>query len=203
MSSVTRSITSTKNLPFNTYVSGPTYINPSFNTIATIPSLLFPFNYLKNGMLELVPDDAFRSIQEGSHFFPGYNNFHPVRLLGGHNIVTSIGPELINYITIIYNNKYASAGGVSSVTVYQPGVVTKVQTLDVLNIGSSLFPDNADPTDAQSGDSSRPPNATYTMGESSNNWYTTYVFESPLTLKISFNTPGNARYFTFKSSLIQ
>ena len=117
-------------------------------------------------------------------------------------MVTDIGPLLKNYISVIYNNKYNTAGGVSSVYVYQPGVVTKAQTLDAGNLGSTLFPDNANPTDAQSGDSSRPPNATYTMGTSANSWFTTYVFTSPLTLKITFNTPGNARYFTFKSEVL-
>jgi len=159
-----RSISSTKNVPLNSYVSGPTYINPSIGNFGEVPSLLFPFNYLKNGMLELILDPYFIGIQEANYIFPGYNNLHPVRHLGGHNMVTSIGPELINYITVIYNNKYNSAGGVSSVTVYQPGIVTKVQTLDVANLGTSIFPGNVNPSDHQSGDSGYPPNATYTSG---------------------------------------
>jgi len=202
MSSAFRSQSNTKNLPLNTYVSGPTYVNPNFQNIGTVPALLFPFNYLKNGVLELVPDESFIQIHQENYLFPGYNNLHPVRLLGGHHMVTDIGPLLKNYISVIYNNKYNTAGGVSSVNVYQPGVVTKAQTLDAGNLGSTLFPDNANPTDAQSGDSSRPPNATYTMGTSANLWFTTYVFTSPLTLKITFNTPGNARYFTFKSGVV-
>lgn len=197
-----RSQSNTKNLPLNTYVSGPTYINPNFNTVGNTPSMLFPFNYLKNGMLELVPDESFLQIQESNYLFPGYNNLRPIRLLGGQNIVTDIGPLLVNYITVIYNNKYNASGGVSSVSVYQPGVVTKVQTLDAGNLGYTFFPDNANPSDAQSGDSSRPPNPNYTMGTAENSWFTTYVFTSPLTLQITFNAPGDTRYFTFKSGIV-
>jgi hypothetical protein len=201
MSSSQRSLSTSKNLPLNNYVTGPTYIYPPNQfEVGDPPSVrLIPFDYLKNGELELKPDSYFIDIQQENHYFPGYDNINPVRMLGGHNMVTSIGPNLTAYISDIYNNKFTTEGGVNSVSVYSPGVVTKVQQLDLQVIGPAKNTlDTTPEAGRQSGDSLVPPTANYITGDATNNFNTTYIFESPLTLKISFNN-GMTRYYTFKS----
>lgn len=197
---MSRSLANTSNLPFNVYVSGPTYIFPPDTTIPLQPVRLIPFNYLKNGVLELNPDFYFTVMQNTNNYFPGDNNTTPVRLLGGHNMVTNIGPNLSAYITSIYNNKFNAAGGVQSVSVYSPGVVTKVQILDYNALGALGVDVNTSTSDKQIGDSSHPPETHYINGDNTNNYNTTYVFESPLTLIINFGN-GSSRYYTFKTGI--
>lgn len=197
---MSRVLANTSNLPFNVYVSGPTYIYPPETTTPLQPVRLIPFNYLKNGVLELNPDFYFGVLQNANNYFPGDNNTTPVRLLGGHNMVTNIGPNLTAYITGIYSNKYNMAGGVESVSVYSPGVVTKVQILDYNALGALGTDVDTSTSDKQSGDSSRPPEAHYINGDNTNNYNTTYVFESPLTLVINFGN-GSSRYYTFKTGI--
>ena len=97
--------------------------------------------------------------------FPTYFNFplsSQVRMMGGTNLVTDIGPNFRQYISTLYSSQYE--GNVTSIKVYSPGIVTKVQILDITTLGtwlSIINPGFAGGSSYASGDSTEPPVGNY------------------------------------------
>jgi len=132
--------------------------------------------------------------------FPTYFNFplsSQVRRLGGSHLVQSIGENFKEYVRTIYESQYETV--VTNIRVYIPGVVTKVQILDVFALGTWLGIVNPDLPLPLSGDSSIPPNNNYITNifPGTN---TTYVFLQPLTIEVTMTGEG-VRYFTLKSQI--
>lgn len=95
------------------FASGPTYNNGLIN-------LLMPFTY-SNGKLDLLTSGPYTD-PSGSIGNAGAS----VRLLGGTNLVRSLGQNLQNFIT---NKTWDGINVTGPLTVVSPGVVTRVQQL--------------------------------------------------------------------------
>jgi hypothetical protein len=129
--------------------------------------------------------------------FPGYFNFPTsaqIRLLGGTHLVTSIGDNFKSYVEVLYTKYFGSA---TNIKVVRPGIVTKVQILDVRSLG--LWLGIIGPiASSYAGDSPNVPNSDYQLNEYPK-FGVTYIFSEPLT--ISVDTEAGTRYFTLKSQL--
>ena len=179
----------TKSSPTIQYVGGPYYDDPHSNKV------LFPFSFL-NGELDINPINGF-NLESG--ILP--KNVGPsgvgglVRLLGGVNLVQSIGQNFKKYI---FNCTWGINSGwdisnINSIQVYKNSVITKVQQLDYL----TNLPNYINPEDDSYVISSNPP-SDFTFPDVAN-YGVTYIFDSPLV--ISVDTVGNGKqYITFFSS---
>lgn len=178
---------------------------------------LIPFSY-KDNVLEIefetpvfsvvgltsFPETMMTTISgESTPHLPTYFNFpatSQVRLMGGQNLVTDIGPNFKEYIETVYGSIYSP---VTDIEVYSSGIVTKVQILDARSLGTWLgiinpiLSGGPDPL-SFSGDSSVPPSGSYVPNYPGA--YQTYVFLSPLTIAVTTQSNG-VRYFTLKSQI--
>jgi len=122
-------------------------------------------------------------------------------MMGGTNLVTDIGANFRQYIITLYESQYGNT--VTSIKVYSEGIVTKVQVLDVVTLGtwlSIINPGIGSGTYA-SGDSLVPPMGDYVSQViPGSNYGTTYVFLKPLTIEVTLVNDG-LRYFTLKSQI--
>jgi len=136
--------------------------------------------------------------------FPTYFNFplsSQVRMMGGTNLVTDIGANFRQYIMTLYAAQYSDT--VTSIKVYSEGIVTKVQILDVVTLGTwlSIINPAVGAGSYLSGDSTTPPVGDYVSQViPGTNYGTTYVFLKPLTIAVTLANSG-LRYFTLKSQI--
>lgn len=190
MSSLTKTMaTNSKSLPDIVYVGGPYYVKP-----ITSEKLLFPFTF-KNGTLDINPINGFDLTSGDTPLNFGNVPGGSARRHGGLNLVQEIGP---NFKTYIYNCTWGadSSGNVlslSSIKVYKPGVVTRVQQLD----DGTNIPSYINPTgDGYVVSSQAPEDFAFPALE---NYGVTYAFEKPLVVSVS--TVGNGtQYITFFST---
>jgi len=178
---------------------------------------LIPFLY-ENGKLDIdfdapisclngnctFPDTMMATVVDQSRpHFPTYFNYplsSQVRLLGGTNLVTDIGNNFRQYVSTLYSSVYSST--VTSISVYSPGIVTKVQTLDITTLGtwlSIINPGIAEGSTYASGDSINPPVGDY-VSQSGIGYGITYVFTQPLTIAVAMDGQP-MHYFTLKSQI--
>ena len=136
--------------------------------------------------------------------FPTYFNFpisSQVRMMGGTNLVTDIGPNFRQYISTLYSSQYE--GNVTSIRVYSPGIVTKVQILDITTLGtwlSIINPAFAGGSSYASGDSIEPPVGNYVSQFGGEGYGITYVFKQPITIAVIVEGEP-MHYFTLKSQI--
>lgn len=221
MSSSLRSTANTPRLPMVHFVNGPCmYLeqvdveppglggSPGFNVAACS---LIPFVY-SNQVLDInfdvtVPGPGYTfpdtmmtySLGDSTPHFPGYFNYpasSQIRLLGGTHLVTKIGDNFKSYVEVIYTQYFGSA---TNIKVVRPGIVTKVQILNVRSLGTWLgIIDTEAPELYYNGDSPSAPNSDYQL-DVYPKFAVTYIFSEPLT--ISVDTNSGTRYFTLKSQL--
>ena len=136
--------------------------------------------------------------------FPTYFNFPlsaQVRMMGGTNLITDIGANFRQYIMTIYASQFSDT--VTSIKVYSEGIVTKVQVLDIINLGTwlSIINPTVGGGEVLSGDSITPPVGDYVSQIiPGSNYGITYVFLKPLTLAVTMANNG-VHYFTLKSQI--
>jgi len=192
MSSVTRALaTNTKSLPDVQYAGGPSYIRSE-----DPQKLLFPFVIL-NGALEIQLINDF-DITSTTPPLGTLNIRHGnlIRRMGGLHLIQSIGPLFKTYIQSVEwvtNDTEPITYKASNITVYTPGLVTKVQQLSSQNLPLSIDP-------AYSYVSSDTPPQNFILDVTG--YGTTYAFEKPLILSVdATTTPGNVpigkQYITF------
>ena len=185
MSSVLRSIGVTKDTPlkFNGF-SGPFYYD---SELGYMP---FPFTYA-NGVLDIALIDNFEAnmIDDTGNIPQIGDNVDTrlLRLMGGSGLVKSLGPNFIRYIKA-WRSSTIDAG--SSVGIQVPAVMTKIQSTSVDELS----------TDECFGISSVPPSSdNYVTGNETNNFRTTWIFKTPLT--ITTVESGETKYITLSSFL--
>lgn len=149
------------------YAGGPTY-----------GGVLFPFTY-SNGTIDLpsswLPSKNLEPANEGCC----------IRKLGGDSLVQYIGPNFKNYIYNVTSFGGWKVQNTTSITVYQAGVVTKVQQL-----GSNNLPTI---NDASFKVSTNKPSPDFTVYNSS------YLFDKPLVISALASNGGTPTtiYITF------
>jgi hypothetical protein len=169
MSSILRRTANTKSaLTKFTLVDGPSYNDSGLGI-----NILFPFTY-SNGVLDININPAANSFEADMITItgnaPDEDNELLVKQMGGIGLVRALGPNFVAYIRA-WRNATIDAG--SPVSVYIPGVVTKVQQAP-----SSAMADGGVyevSTDA-------PPSDEYITGTPANNYLTSWVFKKPLTI---------------------
>jgi hypothetical protein len=183
MTSLIKNKAENKGNPDVVYVGGPYYVD------AQSTKVLFPFSF-KNGELEIVTANGFNITSGEKPLNFGTTQGGLARRHGGLNLVQTIGP---NFKTYIYNCTWGpdsswEVNSLSSIKVYTPGVITRVQQLE--------YTDNLPLYINPSGDayvvSSKAPE-----GFALDTTYgTTYAFEKPLVIQVQ--TAGNGiQYITF------
>ncbi len=182
MSSIVRQYAQIKSaLTKFTLVDGPSYISSLLGH-----DMLFPFTW-SNGILEInLIDDFQAQMIDISGNAPTDECDYAVRQMGGPRVVRAIGDNFKNYIRAW---RYDTIDAGSPIDVYIQGVVVKVQLADVNHM-----------TDAGVAEVSTqaPTSDNFTVGESSNNFRTTYCFKQPLTLRIKES--GIDTYITFRTA---
>ena len=179
MSSLVRSYAS----PVRTVTDFHRVESPSYLTEG--PNLLFPFTY-NNGTLDIEFIDDFEAqMVTSTGNEPLTDPDVSIRIIGsGSRLVQTIGDNFKAYIR-------AWRTGIDSespISVYIPGIVTKVQWQNEDNMGDGSFEVSTNPP---SGD-------TYTQ-QDANGYKTTYIFKRPLT--ITTVESGITQYITFSSRL--
>ena len=166
------------------YVGGPYY----YDTNAK--KTLFPFTF-KNGQLDISTESGF-DVESGTLPANG-NGGLQVNLLGGLNLVQSIGA---NFKTYVYNCQWGEDSSwditsLNSIKVYTPGVITKVQQLNIESLPLNIDPNGSTPV------ISATPPGEFVAGYA--NYGSAFVFEKPLVLSVQ--TVGNGtQYITFYTS---
>lgn len=171
-----------KDVPKIIGVSGPLYLDTVLNY-----NMLFPFTY-SNGLLDLVYIDNFYNnmvaIPNKEPFSSACNPPLLSRVMGGIGMVTRIGPKFTEYLNawLILSTQYK---------VHINASVTKVQTYLPSEIYSNVpfrISDNSPDSD------------TYPWGGVNDDYRTTWIFKSPLTLSYYNSTLNKTQYLTLQSN---
>lgn len=184
MSSVLRLRGAIKDTPlkFNGF-SGPFYNDSALDWMP------FPFTY-KNGLLDIALIDNFEAdmiTSTGKDPQIGSNeDTRLLKLMGGSGLVNSLGPNFIRYIKAWRTGMDVG----SSVGIHVPAVMTKIQSSGKNELYTSEAYQVS--TVAPSGDD-------FVSGDASNNFRTTWIFKSPLTITIVES--GVTKYITLSSFL--
>lgn len=144
-------------------VNTPAYFNNPYDDYIPIP-----LSVSSEGVLDIINnnDDIDDYINNGTSF-DQYINV-PVKFTGGSRIVTDIGPNLKRWLANWWG------GNPSHFSLYLSCTMTKVQTADP---NRNLRWDDVENTN------SSPPNSSYTGGDATQNYYSTWLFKTPLTVK--------------------
>lgn len=185
MSSVLRRTATTKSaLTKFTLVDGPTYFDNGLSQ-----TVLFPFVY-SNGVLDLNINTAANTFEAdmitSTGNAPGEDCDLCVKQMGGTGLVRALGPNFVAYIRA-WRTATIDAG--SPVSVYIPGVVTKVQQTP-----ASALADG----DIYEVSTTAPVSDEYITGNPANNYLTSWVFKKPLT--ITTIEGGVTTYITLRTS---
>jgi len=189
MTSLTKSTAKLNDDHYIHFIGGPYYDDANSNKV------LFPFTF-KNGVLDINDATGFNIASGQTPKNVGTSDGGLVRLQGGLNLVQSIGPNFQTYIASCVwgpNPTYAVSSP-SSVKVYKPGVVSRVQQLDY----TSNLPANINHSADAYVVSSNPPDSDFTFA-SLPNYGVTYAFNKPLVVSVKTVGAGT-QYITFFST---
>lgn len=182
MSSAVRSIGLTKE-GFTTFHKphSPCYTQNSVDR-------LFPFE-LVNGQLNIsYSGNSFKTLNvDISGVAPDNESDTSIQVMGGPRMVTSLGNNFKDYIRA-WRNDTIDAG--SPIELYQPCQVLRVRETAFRII-------DADNDDSYKISTVAPTGDGYTDGGEANNYYTTFVFKTPLTFTIVES--GVTKYITFST----
>jgi hypothetical protein len=117
------------------------------------------------------------------------------KLMGGKKLITELGPTMITYLrNLIKNNESLLDPYTGEVFLYIKPTMTKIQIAQPRNV-------NALEKSQVYGINDQPPTSDeYVGGENSNNYYASWVFYSPLTVRyVSSSSTTGFRYITFST----
>lgn len=149
---------------------------------------LFPFIFI-NGMLDITYEgNSFKATMvDITGVSPNNQTDTMIYIMGGPRLVTSIGQNFKAYIRAWLTGTIDEG---SPIGLYQPCQIIRVQEADLNNItaiGSETYLISEIP----------PVSDFFTAGVPSNNYYTTFVFKTPLT--VTFVEDGITKYLTFRT----
>lgn len=153
---------------------------------------LFPFIY-NNGTLDITySGNNFKSIMvDNTGNSPNNETETVVRIVGAARVVTSIGENFKAYIRAWRNGTIDVN---SPISVYEPSQVVRVQEAGTDNI-------RADSGDSYIVSTSAPVSDNFISGMEDNNYNSTYIFKTPLTITIKEG--GVLTYLTFRTIMDQ
>ena len=166
-------------------ISGPYYYDTIYGGL-----LLFPFTY-NNGVLDIAYVNNFEANMVNSTNNPplatGGDQTLGCKLMGGNELVTSLGPNFIAYI------RAWKIDPTAIVSIYINPVMTKIQSAPK----SALTGGNSDGYE----EVAFPPSSDeYIWGSGDNAYQTSWIFKSPITIKL-IKTNNTVSYITLSSFL--
>lgn len=187
MSSVLRTDVG-KAKPFTKFssIKTPSYYDDDLGHV-----VLIPFSY-NNGVLDIaVQDGSYDMIINGYIYNYNGNNWRMVKQMGGEGRVTSLGPNFLRWVTRYLNYDYTVDP--SSVTIQVAPVMTRVQqtvTQDSPDALNNRYAITYNSTEKPSSDQ-------YIFdGNEANNYFSTWVFKSPITLKFYDSDSSSVKYLS-------
>jgi hypothetical protein len=141
------------------------------------------------------------------------NGTYPVRTadvqgkaLGGMKIITSLGPNMITYLRNLINTHEddLSAAYTGPLVLYVQPIMTKVQIVSLgLALDDGEFATNGPfLRDRSWGFTTEAPVSEYTGGGPTNNFFTAFIFKTPMTIQYVAPT-GGFKYITFTSQFAE
>jgi hypothetical protein len=130
---------------------------------------------------------------------PNQGDEYQAKMMGGKKLITSLGPNMITYIRNLINTQdILGAPYDGELLIYIKPVMTKVQIAQPNNVNalidSVIFGIN----------DQAPTSDEYIGGEFSNNYYSSWVFYSPLTVRyVSSASTTGYRYITFTTDFTE
>jgi hypothetical protein len=200
MSSTLRYFNQIKPLTKLESLSTPSYADTTLNG-AVVP---IPFSY-HNGVLDINIQDGVLAglINPGKLPEQIASNEYKAKEMGGTGTVFSIGPNLRTWLENVASNPavFPAGSSLGRVEIQAGGVVTKAQlTLDfntnVLNFAGatttfSLF-------------SNKPTGDQFVYGTTTNNYFTSWIFKTPVVLKLFISGPSpSVQYLSLYSNWTQ
>jgi hypothetical protein len=161
--------------------------SPSYNNGTNV--VLFPFSY-SNGLLDIsYSGNNFKSIMvDVRNVEPDTETDLTVSLMSGPHLVTSLGENFKDYIRAWRNTTIAAN---SPIQIHIAPQMMRVQETTVSASSSDSYTISTD----------APVSDRYINGSTANNYNTTYIFKTPLT--ISIVEGGVVKYITFRTMLDQ
>lgn len=117
------------------------------------------------------------------------------KAFGGASLIESFGPNMTTYLrNLIKGEESLGAAYTGPIVIYVRPVMTKVQMADpVFGQSGGVFV-----RDGSWGFTTQPPaSAEYTGGGSANNFFTAWVFKTPITIK--YEVTGGYKYLTMST----
>lgn len=172
-----------------TNISTPSYFDNSVGGGQDIP---IPFVVVNQTLdINITNSEVQTFIANGNS--PNDESEYQAQLMGGKTLVTELGANFIAYLNnLIQNNDSLGSPYSGPLVVYVNPVMTKAQIAQPGNVNALQF-------ENVYGVNDQPPTSdNYVGGDFSNNYFTSYVFYSPLTIRYesSASTTGY-RYITF------
>jgi hypothetical protein len=151
----------------------------------------FPFSY-NNGTLDIENKYNFNAqMIDNTGNEPNTDIDGSVRLMGGNRLVQKLGDNFKAYIRAWRN---VTIDVNSPISVYEPSQVVRVQEAGTDNI-------RADSGDSYIVSTSAPVSDNFISGMEDNNYNSTYIFKTPLTITIKEG--GVLTYLTFRTIMDQ
>jgi hypothetical protein len=175
MSSVSRAVPSTGTLPYPNNVVTPLYDDGSNNGAPV------PFTLTRSGVFDMDFSSGFdtsKSIITNSSTYIRGSSLNALRT------VVDIGPNIKAWFV-----SQESADSADTVTLYKAPVVVKTNIL-----ATDLDPNSIDCYDAGF---TTPPDFSVAYGDDANNYYSTYLFRTPMVIK--YFVSGTANYAIFNT----
>ena len=191
MSSVFRSFATT----YKTTTKFFDIITPSYNDNVIVSNKILPIPFtVANGVLDInvnQSSDILSFVNNGT--IPVNDPDTQVKYMGGTAIVNSFGPNMVSWVRKLIENQESLGGAYTGpLNIYVKPVMTKIQCPAPSQRGA--LGDGGVwgiTTEAPSSDD-------YNGGDSTNNFFTSFVFKTPLTIQFEITGVGY-KYFTLTS----
>ncbi len=188
MSSLLRSFATPVRVPSKfTNISTPSYSESSFTEDIPIP-----FSVVNQILDIIVTTSSVQTFIDNGNT-PADESFYQAKLMGGKELVTGLGPNFVSYLNnLIQQNDVLGSPYSGELKIVVHPTMTKAQIAQPAN-NTALEFENVFGINDQA-----PTSDDFAGGEFLNNYFSTWVFYSPLTIRyVSSASTTGYRYITF------
>lgn len=190
MSSVLRSYGAISQTTKFHHIKTVGYYNDLIGSVMPVPFVV------KNGVVDIniqddVEDQLITNETAGTKYIEGL-----CKDMGGVELATTLGPNFIRWLNNWVADLYDSSV-IDTFTVEIPATMTKVQTTDEDSYDYDVL-ENDITNDPWGISQYKPTSDGYVRGNEGNNYHTSWVFKTPLTIKFLEN--GNPLYLTYNTT---
>jgi hypothetical protein len=168
-------------------INTPSYVDSTLDDEVPIP-----FSAI-NGVLDIVITNSAVANFINNGTFPRDNSEYQAKFMGGIRQIHTIGANLETYLRKrITSNEGISGEFAGEIELYIAPIMTKVQLAQPGNVRALTFEEVYGVNDFP------PSSDEYIGGDSTNSYYTSWVFKTPMTIKYaSLESSTGYRYMTF------